>query len=655
MNFSFKEKLILPFIAVTCLLGTLIYSNTFQSPFVFDDLPFIVYNTEIKDLTGVTSVLKGRSPSRFVTYVTFALNYHFHQLDVFGYHLVNLLIHLMNSFFIYWFLRLTFSTPYLRDQPQAQHAAVISILTALLFLVHPIQTQAVTYITQRFASLATMFYLVTLCCYIKARLLRRRGAWYVIASTFFGLLGMFTKEIVFTLPFMIIVYDVCFFRPRKWSFQLHWFFILLACLIIPVTRSFRILDMFSVEAASGSYLGEPLNNVTYLLTQFKVIVTYIRLLFVPINQNLFYEYPASTGPFQLSTFLSFLFLASLFFLGLKVYKRHRLVAFGIFWFFLTLSVESSIFVIRHVIFEHRVYLPSVGFFLAVVVGLYTYLRNIRLLIIIFSVVIISLSFFTYQRNQVWQTGISLWSDVVQKSPNQLKAWLNLGVAYSDDKQYIEAIKIYTKMIDETPNAAAFSNRGNVYSALGEYDLAIRDYKKAIAIKPQSAQFHSNRADAYTAKRKWDLAIKDYSKAIEIRSNYYKAYARRANVYRILKKFDFAMRDYDKAISLNPYEPDFYIGRGAVHFLEKRYTQARDDFSQTLKFDPDSISAYMNRGNTYSELGEFDQALSDFDTAIHLAPLNGQIYFNRGVTYRKIKDKQKAAQDFEKAKHLGYKS
>ncbi len=202
------------------LLATLIYSNTFSSPFYFDDTPNIVENPQIKDLSNFL----GFSGSRAVGFLSFALNYHFNGLNVFGYHLVNLLIHITNGFLVYCLVLLLFKAsasdhgsqqlPTLNSQLAA--APWIALVTALLFVSHPIQTQAVTYIVQRFASLVALFYLLTLVCYVKWRLAspeaRSRYLWYAgaLLSTF---LAMKTKENSFTLPFMILLVEAVFFRP----------------------------------------------------------------------------------------------------------------------------------------------------------------------------------------------------------------------------------------------------------------------------------------------------------------------------------------------------------------------------------------------------------------------------------------------------------
>jgi len=307
------------------LLATLIYSNTFSSPFHFDDKFNIVENPQIKDLSNFL----GFSGSRAVGFLSFALNYHFNGLNVFWYHLVNLLIHITNGFLVYSLVLLLFKAcasdhgsqqlPTLNSQLAA--APWVALVTALLFVCHPIQTQAVTYIVQRFASLVALFYLLTLVCYVKWRLAspeaRSRYLWYAgaLLST---VLAMKTKENSFTLPFMILLVEAVFFRPgtkKQWLLLVPF---LLTLLIIPVSRG----DALG-EAEGFARDATAISRSDYLFTQFRVIITYLRLLVLPINQNLDYDYPIYHSLFEPTVFLSFLFLSSLFALSLYLLFASR--------------------------------------------------------------------------------------------------------------------------------------------------------------------------------------------------------------------------------------------------------------------------------------------------------------------------------------------
>jgi len=145
-------------------LGIAIYSNAFHSEWHFDDLGYILHNSDIRNIADIKAIWTAYPNSaRFVPYYTFALNYHFHQYDVFGYHVVNVMIHLITALLVWWMATLILATPRLHATEVGQNQKGIAFFAALIFLVHPIQIQAVTYITQRFASLATLFYVLSIC------------------------------------------------------------------------------------------------------------------------------------------------------------------------------------------------------------------------------------------------------------------------------------------------------------------------------------------------------------------------------------------------------------------------------------------------------------------------------------------------------------
>ena len=354
------------------MIAILIYSNTFSASFHFDDSLNIVDNPQIKTL----NYFSNWSSSRYVGFLSFALNYHFGELNVVGYHLLNLLIHIANAYLVYFLILLLFKTPINASSRISDRSFVIALVTASLFTIHPIQTQAVTYIVQRFASLATLFYLFTLVCYLKWRLSAsaswggsRRGQdwlWYV-AALLSTILAMKTKEISFTLPFMILLVEFVFFRPITRKIGLTFLPFTLCLAIIPLSISGAL-----GEGEADSFgVSDDITRQDYLLTQFRVIMTYLRLLILPIRQNLDYDYPIYHSFLDPAVWLSFFFLlllvGSALYLLVKVRPSSPLISFGILWFFLTLSIESSIIPIADVIFEHRLYLPSVGAFLVMAV------------------------------------------------------------------------------------------------------------------------------------------------------------------------------------------------------------------------------------------------------------------------------------------------
>ncbi len=554
-------------------LGFLVYSNTFHSPFQWDDIKHVIGNPVIKDLDNFTASSKGFefNQRRFVGYLTFALNYHFGGSRLAGYHAVNLLIHLINAVLVYFLVIATFTTPYFvsekgevvgedagkgskrsefsngtvgglsvcRSPFITQNSHLIAFFSALLFVVHPIQTQAVTYVVQRFASLATLFYLFSLLMYIKGRLTMERtgddvqkatelsGSPLPLSLTFyflslvFAALAMMTKEIAFTLPVMIVLYEVSFFRssPRRRLLVLMPIVLIMIIVFIGVFVSDKSLEDMLSDASEITRVQTHMSRWDYLMTQMRVITTYIRLIFLPVNQNFDYDYPIEHSLFTPPVFFSFLFLLALFGLALYLFSRSRFIAVGILWFFITLSVESSVIPIIDVIFEHRVYLPSIGLLSGITTAVFLVshrLKMERFGLSVLVLVVLILSGATYARNTVWMSKISLWEDVVRKSPNKARPRNNLGVFYYEagyldkgESEFQAALKIDPGYPD------AHYNLGNIYLASGRMDEALREFQTAVKLKTDYADAHNNLGTVYAERGNFEAALREFQTALQI--------------------------------------------------------------------------------------------------------------------------------------------
>ena len=359
-------------VSLIAILTLIVYSNTFHASFHFDDTPQIVENYQIRNLDNLLDILKGQ---RGLAMATFAINYAIGGLNVMGYHIVNLTIHIMNGIMVYFLVFITLHGVLGTDLKSVPKAKRIAIYAALLFAVHPIQTQAVTYIVQRMEILASMFMLIALLLFIKAvktSMITMRVFLYGIIAVSY-ILGFYSKEIAITLPALVFIYDYCFLAEgdfKKIMARMPLYFVLLAMLAFFTTRTLTGLQETPGESASAGFGVQSITSNEYLFTQFNVLWTYLRLLILPINQNLDYDYPVAKSIFEFPTFLSFvgilLILVSAFYLLTPYASRFthygRLIAFFILWFFVILSPTSSFIPIIDVIFEHRLYLASVGFF-----------------------------------------------------------------------------------------------------------------------------------------------------------------------------------------------------------------------------------------------------------------------------------------------------
>jgi len=545
-------------IIIPCL-GILVYFNTLFVPFQFDDIPYIVDNPFIRNIHHLQDIWRF-CPCRFVAFFSIAFNYHYHQLNVFHYHLFNLTVHLISAMLVWWLTLLTLSTPALKGDKITAHAKLVALLVGLVFISHPIQTEAVTYIWQRAASMGALFYLASLCFYVKARLYICTGGHkvrlYYILSLMMVILAMFTKETAITLPLVILLYELCFLNVGEELVSSRWRDLspfLLTLFIIPLTmlltKSARFQEIQRVVQGP-----EGISPIHYLLTQFRVMITYIRLAFLPFNQNLDYDYPIYKSIFEWPVLISFLFLAGILFGAKQLFSKYRLVAFSIFWFFLTLLPESSFLPLQDVIFEHRLYLPLVGFSLFLVsCAYYLFGKNsLKLIVIILLILIAGYSVLTYQRNKVWRDESTLWGDTVAKSLHKARPFNNRGLAYFHQGNFLKAISDYNKAIEINPHyAEAYNNRGLILAQKGYSPEAVLDFNKAIEINPKYADAYNNRGIVYAIQGDFNQAISNLSQAIKINSNDAEAYCNRGSAYYGEGNITQASSDYNRANEINP--------------------------------------------------------------------------------------------------------
>lgn len=623
-------------ILLITVLGLLIYSNTFDSPFIFDDVRYIVDNPAVQDMQyfhdpskvatlKILPELRHAFRTRIFGHFTFALNYKLNGLDVTGYHIFNFIVHIVNALLVYWLVLLTFRTPFFLDRTggkgafsPAEGRFIIALFSALLFVCHPVQTQAITYITQRFASLATMFYMLTMAAYIKARISETNAARYVSYIIALGstVLAMLTKEISFTLPLVIALYEVMFFDGKMKKRVMY---------LIPFFLTMSIIPLSLLAAASSGDIGESMRKLAishgvsrweYLITQFRVIVTYARLLLFPVNQNLYYDYPVFRSIFNPQVLLSFLFVLIVFLsAGYFFYRSRetssgsghllRLISFGISWSIITLSMESSIIPIKDVIFEHRLYLPSAGIFIAFSTAFLMTMKRLivsaasheRTAVIILLIIVVVLSGTAYARNSVWRSEISLWEDVVSKSPEMDYNHTELALAYEKQGRTGDAVKSYLNAIKVNPeNTIAHNNLGLAYTRQGRIEEAIREYRLAIKSHPDYYKAHINLGVTYFTLGRTEDAVKAYSAAIKIYPGFDIARFNLGLAYYTLGRTEDAIREFSEAIKINPDFHEAHYRLGLAYIAQGRFDEASKAFRTVLRLAPDNSAARTNLEN-----------------------------------------------------------
>jgi tetratricopeptide (TPR) repeat protein len=657
-----------PFIHVLTIIFVvlLIYSNTFNAPFQFDDAPNIVDNPAIKDFQYFSDTSRAESidvannkalfKTRYIGYLTFALNYRLHGLDVTGYHLVNIFIHMFNSLLLYRLMTLTLRTPFF--SAAGGHLALpdssrsfIAFFTTLIFAVHPIQTQAVTYIVQRFASLATLFYLMSLVMYIKWKEKKEQQAnryaspaMFYTVSLVSAVLAMKTKEFAFTLPVVMTMYELMFFDGKTIKRLLYLVPFFLTILLIPLSladtgSSLTDISGINDEAVNMSGASESISRPDYLFTQFRVIVTYVRLLFFPVNQNIDYDYPIYKSFFSPAVFLSFLFLLSLIIAGIYVYRLSkrsetkdrywfRLISFGIFWFFIALFAESGIIPIRDVIFEHRVYLPSVGFFMILTVAIGAGLERWgsstahvkKAVLYVMLAVILVFSGATYARNTLWNDSVRLWGNAIEGSPNKARPHYNLGLSYKVRGRIDEAINEYQIALKLKPDFAETRyNLGMAYEAQGRLSEAINEYQTALKLNPAHARSHNNLGNIYAAQGRIDEAINEYKTVLNLSPNFIEAHNNLGVAYKAQGQIDEAINEYQIALKLKPDYAEVHNNLGIAYKAEGQIDEAINEYQTAVKLKPDYAYAHNNLGVVYVAQGRINEAINEYQIALKLKP------------------------------------
>ena len=602
------------FVAITVLIaiiGFTIYSNTFYSSFAYDDHSAIIENQQIKN----SSIYTQFNIPRYVGLVSFALNYHFNQLNTFGYHLVNFLIHILNTLLVYSVTK-TIMLIY-KNQYNCAFRREIPLFTALIFLAHPVQTQAVTYIVQRFTSLSALFALVTIFFYLKFRSSEKKHYTFFILSLIAAVLAFKTKENTATIPILIIAIEAILFRQQK-ILKERILYVLPYFLLVAVIP----LSIISTNQTTGTALGEittisyETTNITrtdYFLTEMRVITTYIRLLVLPVKQSVDYYYPLSKSFFEISTFLAFCFLTSLLLLALFFIKKQPFITLGIAWFFIFLPVESSIIPIRDVIYEHRIYLPSIGFINAFVYSLFLIEEKInwkKFAFLLSGAIVLVLAVCTYQRNTIWDNEIALWSDAAAKFPQNARAFENLGTAYMYKKLYTNAIDTLQKAIAlDSTISSQWYNLAWCHKAIGLTDDAIKEYTIALELSPQYKKAAINLATIYIQKGEPDKA---YEVLIKIKNSHYPKdpyiNALIAQAHCDSGKIKTAIVLFEQAISMGLNYPDMYYNFAACLMKQGATKESRNYFLKTIEFNPQETESYYFIAVTYDAENNFDKAI-----------------------------------------------
>lgn len=584
------------------ILPVLAYVNSLNNGFVWDDDSQVLNNPFIKNLHFIPEIFSrdawggGAHPLsnyyRPLMNIIFMLDYHLFGFRAWGFHLVNILINALVAILIFLLIRRLFE----ESGPSGSNLYLLpSFIAALLFAVHPIHTEAVTWISGVPEISFALFYLLALYFFILGNKDPGFNSFKLISVVSFFVSAL-CKETALTLPLVLLGYDSAFGQPFKnmpGCFRKYMPY--LGAAAIYFILRFRALGGLVPHARRLGF-----NAYQYVLTAFFLFGQYVEKLITPLNLRIFYVFHPVTSIFAVRGFLSMLIVFIFLFLDIVAWKKNKMVFFGLFFFSATLLPVLYIPGLGNSVFAERyLYLPSFGGALLVAAVL-AWSRTIlpktgTALTVISTLLLASYSLMTISRNTVWKDEVTLYSDTMKKTPEASLIGNDLGILYMEKGQDEKALELFNKAIVFNPSfSEVYYNRSIVLMRKGQMDEALTDLNKAIALNP-----------AYTD-----------------------AYHNRGIVFMYKGQMDGALNDLDKAIALNPAYAEAYLDRGIVFSQKRQMDLALKDFNTSISLGPANAMAYYDRGTFYLGKGDIKPALADMGKACSLGNQQGCNFLKR---------------------------
>ena len=509
-------------LAASAAVVIAIYAVGLRVPLYLDDAGIVTEDLIIKDLSLKTLsriAFHSVTRNRPVANLSLAVNYTLapNPDRPWSFHATNTAIHLACFFAVFLFLKKLLELPSVPHRYR-ERSFSISWAAAFLWAVHPIQTQAVTYVIQRMTSLAALFYFLALYFYLRGREGKRRFFFYSGAAF---LLGLGSKEIVATLPAAIFLIEWLFYRTKK--SRLGWIVVISGLLLCAVVYVFMAdhFQRFFAAVLRNTYSNRDFSVTDRLLTQPRVFLLYLSLTLFPWSSRYILDYdlaPSRGLVSPPSTLFSGLFLLATLAAGFVLRKKNAVLAFCIFSFWLGHAVEGS-FLNLELVFEHRMYLPSVFLILGLVIGIRDLLAWIKAGkkwgAVILASVAAFLSLQTHLRNAVWANPVAFYRNNIRHTPRFFRPYHNLGTYYFSEKNYEMAIASYTQAISLKPESGlSYFGIGQAYYAKKDYEQAALYYEKSMVHREWNIMLSLNLIDSYLRLNRYEDGLRTAFSALQ---------------------------------------------------------------------------------------------------------------------------------------------
>lgn len=547
-------------------------------------------NTQIKDLSQTSNYFTAgigtkRDFYRPLQMITYNVDYSLWEFNVFGYHLTNMFLHLLAAIFLYFFI-LTLSKN-----------TILSLLTSLLFVCHPVHTEAVAYISGRADLLATIWLLICITIYMRYLDNKKIIFYLIIILTY--LLALLSKEGSLILPIILLLYHFTF---RKKIPKIAYSSIILITICYILLRIINPQNL-AVDSLTTSTIWQRIPGF------FVALSTYLKLLLVPSNLHMEYGIPLFSwfNPYAalgLAILLTAIILFSV--------KRNTLIGFSIGWFFVALLPVANLYPINAFMAEHWLYLPSIGYFLLLAIFLqylYQKISSKSLIIILICLLVIYYSFSTIRQNKYWQEPINFYKKTLAAAPTSYRAYNNLAFLYDSRGEKNKALATLQSAIKAIPNhAETYNNLANAYIRQGKIKEAFTTYQTALTLDPGSLETNYNLGSLYHDLRQYDMAITFYNKALEVDPDYIDAYNNLGIIYKNKGSITKAESMYKKAIAINPTYAKAYLNLGNLYKDSGKEEPAISQYKRALSINSQYLRAYHALALIYLKQRKYDLAI-----------------------------------------------
>lgn len=651
---KFPEKVSSNFIYyfIVAAAAIAVYLNVYSNQFVFDDESVVVGDQSITQLSNIPKYFTAQEGFhkvigryyRPVVSATYALDYALWGLKPFGFHLTNVIIHIINSLLFFKLLLLLFPVEKGKS-PQARLYAVI--FGGLIFAVHPIHTEAVSWVSGRTDSLSFTFFIASFIFYIKYSKSSKPLHFFYLILLY--VLALLAKEMAVTLPVVLILYDISEIggiNRELISKKLRIYLILIAVSVLYLFMRWYILKDIPQRETYFYFYGKDI--ITGVFTMLQTLPLYFRLTLVPVG--LLYHYngylPYVNSIAASGVIVSLIFLIIMAFLAIYFFRKAPVISFSTVIFFVTLIPVMNIVPTMNFMAERFLYIPSISISIALsVIFLKLYNdKTKQILVILFIVVICIYSYMTLSRNFDWKDNKSLFLSAGDK-PGTV-TYVNIGNIYANNQEYDKAEVYYRKAIDlRNETLLANVNLGKIFLIRGNFDSSYYYLYKSYQLDTLSPEPMHALAQLYANSNKIPDAISWLERAQKISPNYMNSTEMLQNLkMRQQSGEQLNSTTNDNALKVTGLENDSY-----QNYQKKNYDKAIKELLELIELNPAGRAGYFNNiGISYLDQNKLEDAKKYFEMAVRENKDFSTAYNNLGSVYEKMGDKEKAKQNYKKA-------